>query len=896
MGRRRVLGYLVRTVTLSLALAILVPWNSLPALAAPPQAELPAPLAVEVSGTNLQAPSPTLTLVASAPDPYVAGSTQALQATLRDSAGNPLASTAITFTVTGPNARSGSNTTNTSGVATYSYTGATAGSDRAQAMATVSGSPVQSNVVSLRWLKPLQRVSITTVQGRFFNTAETLSTFNISPSQTPDFIQSFPAVIFNPGAPIPGLSGNMSSTHPFTNFTTDLNGNYTGGTIPAQGNGLQAFAGSMLSFNAVFTGSLVVATAGDVTFKLSHDDGFILGIGNNAAVPSGATNPMVGAPTSGRTAFSNSPVLGARNPGSAVETLTINFPAPGLYPLEIDYAQGYAAGCCADLILNQMIQAQEVPVPPSGWFTLSPSMVAPQPVGGKQTFTVTAVDAAGVGLANRTVTLNITGPNAPSTAPTATTDANGVASFEYSGTNPGTDTVQATTTGGLGGTTLQTNAAQVNWVAPARPASMSTAWGRFYPLNGSCSFNLSPSAVPTFSQTFPTIRFNPPIGSSAPIADPDGAVTQWSKPFTTIVTDANGQKTGTLVAQGNGVQAGNFGSLEFFAAVFTGQLIVTAPGTVSLLVFHDDAFILGIGDGAAETSTEQIYPSSLIGTNTAFEQLRVVAAYNADSGPVGRTVNVTFPAAGTYRFELDYTQCQNPHQTLVFGTVAGDNEETLKPTGSVALDAPSSPTPSAGTTVQFTAVARDLRGQPLPYWPVSLTVTGANPQNLRAITDTSGIATFSYVGDNPGVETAQAMAWMSGRAPAYSSERTLTWAPAPLPSPPLASPSWLGSPANDSVVTAPMPITLSSAVTLQSGYSLDVWPANAPSAVTHLTATGATAPGSTLATLDPTTLTNDSYIVQLVARTAAATSAPARRWSRSRARTSRGASPSPSPT
>jgi len=74
---------------------------------------------------------------------------------------------------------------------------------------------------------------------------------------------------------VPGnTSGVNEVTRPFTDVTTDLNGNFTG-TIVAQGNGHQAGAGDLFVFTAVFTGQYTVASAGDVSFNFYSDDGFI---------------------------------------------------------------------------------------------------------------------------------------------------------------------------------------------------------------------------------------------------------------------------------------------------------------------------------------------------------------------------------------------------------------------------------------------------------------------------------------------------------------------------------------------------------------------------------------------------------------------------------------------
>lgn len=117
----------------------------------------------------------------------------------------------------------------------------------------------------------------------------------------------------------------------WTEITTDLNGNFTG-TIVAQGNGFQAGVGTLNTFQAVFVGTLTIASPGNVVFNFYTDDSFILGIGNGATRVSGTNyNP----PPSGRTPFENLPVMGANNrpTAPAAATITVNFPAAGTYSL-----------------------------------------------------------------------------------------------------------------------------------------------------------------------------------------------------------------------------------------------------------------------------------------------------------------------------------------------------------------------------------------------------------------------------------------------------------------------------------------------------------------------------------------------------------------------------------
>ncbi|HEY7126680.1 MAG TPA: DUF6531 domain-containing protein, partial [Ktedonobacterales bacterium] len=130
------------------------------------------------------------------------------------------------------------------------------------------------------------------------------------------------------------------------------------------------------------------------------------------------------------------------------------------------------------------------------------------------------------------------------------------------------------------------------------------------------------------------------------------------------------------------------------------------------------------------------------------------------------------------------------------------------------------------------------------------------------MTTSTGQVTLSYTGTNPGTDTVQATAWVSNQA-SFSAQVIVTWNPqASPPSPPIATPGWIGSPANQSTLTQPTPITLASGITLSTG-TVDYWPTSNPSAVTTLATNVTGGGGATLATFDTTTVVNGSYILRL---------------------------------
>ena len=228
--------------------------------------------------------------------------------------------------------------------------------------------------------------------------------FNTPATQAPAFTQVFPNIGFDPAAgTVPGnTSGVTNLTRPFTDVVTDRNGSYAGAMV-AQGNNSQAGAGPLYNFSAVFTGTLNVPAAGQVTFNITSDDGFIFGVGNGATRVSG---PQVNTPAT--TPFQNYAVMGGVNQRSApaANNITVNFPAPGAYPYEVDYAKG------GDNKLTLTMQAGGVPIPAAALPTLAPAQAPSIAAGQIEQFMLTATDADGVALSNLPVTFAVTGQNA----------------------------------------------------------------------------------------------------------------------------------------------------------------------------------------------------------------------------------------------------------------------------------------------------------------------------------------------------------------------------------------------------------------------------------------------------------------------------------------------------
>ncbi|HEU4508352.1 MAG TPA: PKD domain-containing protein, partial [Pyrinomonadaceae bacterium] len=176
----------------------------------------------------------TLQLAPVAAGPYVTGTLQSVRATLRNSAGNPLANFGVEFTVNGPNAGAGSASTNASGIATFSYAGTNPGTDtvtalvRSTATANVNGTPP----VSMVWtLTPQSPPVVQGAIGGPLNGASLTGTIPITvgagQTLTDAKVEYWPAS--NPAGVttlVEGASGGPGAILATLDTTTIANGNY----------------------------------------------------------------------------------------------------------------------------------------------------------------------------------------------------------------------------------------------------------------------------------------------------------------------------------------------------------------------------------------------------------------------------------------------------------------------------------------------------------------------------------------------------------------------------------------------------------------------------------------------------------------------------------------------
>ncbi len=291
---------------------------------------------------------------------------------------------------------------------------------------------------------------------------------------------------------------------------------------------------------------------------------------------------------------------------------------------------------------------------------LTPANAGPNPTGAAQTLTALAKDGSGTAVANLPITFTITGVNAAASG-SATTDADGQATFTYTGTNAGTDAITAAAT--IDTIAVTGGPATIGWTPGTQPVSVPGVNGRFFPAApDATSFTATPADTPSFAQSFPNIAFNPPTN----VVPGNTTVTPATQPFTDVTVDSSGHAAGTTAATGNGHQAGS-GDLASFQAALDGTLQVGQPGDLTFSVIADDGFVFGVEGGSRVAGVNDATPA-----RTPFDNYPVIGGHDQPSlAPSTYAITIHFPAAGSYRFELDYFTGTNTSMTLVLDATTG---------------------------------------------------------------------------------------------------------------------------------------------------------------------------------------------------------------------------------
>ena len=219
----------------------------------------------------------TLQLAAVTPGPYVTGTLQSVRATLRNSAGTPLANFGVEFTVTGPNSTTGSAVTNTSGIATFTYTGTNPGTDtvtalvRSTATVNINGTPP----VSMVWTLTPQSPPVTQgwIGGPLNGSSMTGTipiTVGAGVTLTNAKVEYWPAA--NPAAVttlVEGAQGGPGTTLATIDTTLLANGNYVIRVTATDSNGQEQVSQVMITVTGENKPGRVTLTVTDMTVPVS---------------------------------------------------------------------------------------------------------------------------------------------------------------------------------------------------------------------------------------------------------------------------------------------------------------------------------------------------------------------------------------------------------------------------------------------------------------------------------------------------------------------------------------------------------------------------------------------------------------------------------------------------
>jgi RHS repeat-associated protein len=268
---------------------------------------------------------------------------------------------------------------------------------------------------------------------------------------------------------------------------------------------------------------------------------------------------------------------------------------------------------------------------------------------------------------------------------------------------------------------------------------------------------------------------------------------------------------------------------------------ITLPNTANLSgTASDDGFPVG--------STLTTFWSQLSGPG-------VVTFDN----PNTLTTRAIFPAAGSYTLRL---AANDTHRIGTDDVVITVNASPALTGATLSLAAANVGPYVTGTLQPLRATLRNSAGNPLANYGVEFTVTGPNATTGSAVTNASGIATFTYTGTNPGTDSVSARVRSTATININSNVVPMTWTLTPQ-SPPVTQ-GWIGGPANGATITGSVPITVGAGVTLTQA-TVEYWPASDPAAITTLATGVQGSPGATLAVLDTTLISNGNYVIRVTA-------------------------------
>jgi RHS repeat-associated protein len=611
------------------------------------------------------------------------GSPYTLTATVKDANNQPLANVTVTFQATsGPNAgKSGTATTDASGVATFTYTGALSGTDAWQAsIGNASGGAATSNLAVVQW----QQLPGLELFVGYADSFRPNVAFPIPWQGDPNVVFVGAGPIYDAGAI--RLDNTTGSPILVDKVVVDLQrpgpvfNLWSPFTIPAHG-------------------VAILTQTGEYNFDTSD---YPISPCKVPAPPSDPRIPKISVTTGGLTA-------------SYLDTGHV-----------LDYFGWDTYFSCGGGSDNESLQWRPIGLSgtqTSGQLALFPG-VATEPVGALYTATAVATDAAGEPLANVKVNFSVlSGPDAGRTGQ-AVTNASGVATFSFAGTAAGTDTLQATIPNQAGASQIS-NLVTVLWL-PGVTLTLS-------PLQASQSVGSAYNAalVATDSSGHAvanlTVAFQIATGPNA------GKTGQGT-------TDGNGQALFTYTSTIQGTD-----TLTAAIGLAGGATLASNPVTATWTSSSGSTFGLALApltQALPVGSAAGLSATLLDGNRQPIANQAVV--FTVTSGPdAGTTGQATTNAAGVAAFSfIGLTQGSDLVQATAAqgGGTLVSNPATVVWTAVPTAVTYTGPTfGDYGDPLTLTArLTQATTGQPLPGQTLSFTL---GSQALTGVTDAIGTAT-----------------------------------------------------------------------------------------------------------------------------------------------------------
>jgi RHS repeat-associated protein len=400
--------------------------------------------------------------------------------------------------------------------------------------------------------------------------------------------------------------------------------------------------------------------------------------------------------------------------------------AEGLYtaPSAISTQQTVTVSATSQSNGSSLGSAVVTLLPPPQPLTLVASSPSPYQVATTQSFTATLLDPQGNPRIGATVNFIVAGVNG--ITGTTVTDGNGAASFTYTGSNSGTDSIEANAS--ADGVLVSSNTVSAVWLAP------------------------SPVQAPSV-----TLLPQPSAGRGALMG---------------AFTDATGKLIEPIV----------IGSAA--------RTFITPAGATRLQLGIDDNYFednTGVGFVVAVNGVNVTVPPTAMPWNWKTGGLNNNYQYGINDGtsPVVAASSLSAGQAVTIAYQNGTITTDNPLRPLVDA-----NGESSFMTGIQVWQGSYFPTMYAtGTSypqnqpISVLALVTDASGAPIPNVPVTITVAGANPGQYQAVSNALGIASFLYTGQYAGSDSLQAQATLSGGMTLNSGPAQITWVNYPTPPP-----------------------------------------------------------------------------------------------------------------